>query len=374
VRRGFTCVGRCSSKFVAAQKPLIFCRLPLTIVRAVTRPNGAFARDVVVRETEAGGGLQGMKRSFPPPAGISEAARHFLQDAAPIADLNLSLEALIARRQEIYASVAPGGKAVQEGLNVAVEWTELDGVPVQWVMPQAVRGDAIILYFFGGGHITGSPDEDLAITARLAHFSGCRICVPAYRLAPEHPYPAALEDAVRVYRALLKNHPGQRIGVAGESAGGNLVLGLVSAAAAAGLTLPDVAALMSPWCDLGHSGDTIRTLDGIDPTLDLDHQLEHMARAYAGGRDRTSPEISPLFAPVPAGFPPTVITSGTRDVLLSDAARLSTKLREAGVTVDLRLSEGMWHVFEYYPDLPEAEASLRGIAAFMTPYLAEKPA
>lgn len=314
-----------------------------------------------------------MKRSFPPPALISPAAKRFLLDALPIADLNLSLDALIGKRQEIHASVSPGGRAVQAELKVAVEWAELAGVPVQWVLPQAARDDAIVLYFFGGGHITGSPDEDLAITARLAHFSGCRICVPAYRLAPEHPYPAALDDALGVYEALLKKHRGQRIGLAGESAGGNLVLGLIGTAAAAGLALPDVVALMSPWCDLGHSGDSIRTLDGIDPTLDLDHQLCHMARAYAGGRDLTSPEISPLFAQVPAGFPPTVITSGTRDVLLSDAARLSTKLREAGVTVDLRISEGMWHVFEYYPDLPEAEASLRGIAAFMAPYLAERP-
>ena len=93
-----------------------------------------------------------------------------------------------------------------------------------------------------------------------------------------------------------------------------------------------------------------------------------MAQGYAGGRLLNDPEISPLYAPV-QGFPPTIITTGTRDLLLSDSARLSTKLRAAGVTVDLRVFEGMWHVFEYYPDLPEAELSTRGIAEFLTQHL-----
>ena len=151
-----------------------------------------------------------------------------------------------------------------------------------------------------------------------------------------------------------------------NSAGGNLALALINTAATAGLPMPAVAALLSPWSDLTHASDTVRTLDGIDPTLSLVAVGDGMANAFAGGQPRNSPEISPLLAEVPKGFPPTLITSGTRDAMLSDCARLSTKLRAAGVAAELRVWEGMWHVFEFYSELPEAEASLREIAAFLS--------
>ena len=310
-----------------------------------------------------------MNRSFPAPSSISDAARRFIDEAVPLESINTGLEALEAKRRELHSLYSPPGLGVQKALGVIVEEREIDGVTVKWVRPEMVRHPQVVLYFFGGGHITGSPDEDLAITARIAHFTGRRVCVPAYRLAPEKPYPAALEDAMAVYQALLREYGAQSMALSGESAGGNLSLALIGAAAARGLDLPAAVALLSPWCDLTHSGDTIRTLDGIDPTLDLDHLLSHMARAYAGGRPLASPDISPLFADVAKGFPPTLITTGTRDVLLSDCARLSTKLRRAGVNVDLRVTEGMWHVFEFYPQLPEAEDSIRGIATFLDKHL-----
>jgi monoterpene epsilon-lactone hydrolase len=310
-----------------------------------------------------------INRNFPAPSSISEVARRFIDEAVPLESINTGLEAINAKRHELHALYSPPGLDVQKSLGVTVEESEIDGVTVKWVRPGMIRHPQIILYFFGGGHITGSPDEDLAITARIAHFSGRKVCVPAYRLAPENPYPAALEDAVAVYQALLREYCARSLALSGESAGGNLSLALIGAAAARGLPLPAATALLSPWSDLTHSGDTIRTLDGIDPTLDLDHQLSHMARAYAGGRPLASPDISPLFADVAKGFPPTLISTGTRDVLLSDCARLSTKLRAAGVEVDLRVMEGMWHVFEFYPQLPEAEDSIRGIAAFLDKHL-----
>jgi monoterpene epsilon-lactone hydrolase len=310
-----------------------------------------------------------INRSFPAPSSISEVARRFIDEAMPLESINTGLKALKAKRHELHSLYSPPGRDVQKTLGVIVEESEIDGVTVKWVKPQMIRHPQVILYFFGGGFITGSPDEDLAITARIAHFSGRKVCVPAYRLSPENPYPAALEDAVAVYQALLREYGAPSLALSGESAGGNLSLALIGAAASRGLPLPAAMALLSPWCDLTHSGDTIRTLDGIDPTIDLDHQLSHMARAYAGGRPLASPDISPLFADVAKGFPPTLISTGTRDVLLSDCARLSTKLRAAGVDVDLRVMEGMWHVFEFYPKLPEAEDSIRGIAAFLDKHL-----
>jgi monoterpene epsilon-lactone hydrolase len=300
-------------------------------------------------------------RRFPAPTTVSPAAHRFLTEAEPLTMMDLSPSAMAERRQAIYDAVAPGGKRLAETLGVQETEGQVAGVPVQWVTPADLRHDHTLLYFFGGGHITGSPDEDLSITARLAHFMGAKVCAPHYRLAPEHPFPAARTDAVAVYSDLISRG---RVAVAGESAGANLTLALLSQIT----IMPSAVALMSPWCDLTHQGDTITTLDGIDPSLDYTHQLRHMAQGYAGGRALSDPEISPLYAPV-QGFPPTVITTGTRDLLLSDAARLSTKLRAAGVTVDLRVFEGMWHVFEYYPDLPEAELSTRGIAEFLTHHL-----
>jgi acetyl esterase/lipase len=276
----------------------------------------------------------------------------------------MSRDAIAAQRKANFDLYAPVGIASQKALGVTIEESRVAGVPVEWMSPRAVLGEQIILYFFGGGHVLGSPSEDLAITARLAHFAGRRVCAVRYRLAPENPYPAALEDALAVYSDLAARGA-RSIAVAGESAGGNLSLALVHAAARRGLDLPAALALLSPWCDLTHSGDTIRTLDGIDPTLGLEQLLGPMARAYAGGRPLDDPGVSPLLADVPKGFPPTLITSGTRDMLLSDSARLAAKLRRAGVDAEIRVYEGMWHVFEFYPDVPEGEESLRGISAFL---------
>lgn len=306
-----------------------------------------------------------VSRRFPAPSGVSGAARRFIVDAAPIAKRDVNREAIVAERRALYDAYAPISLAAQKAVGASIEESELSGVRVQWVSPARVRHADVILYFFGGGHVTGSPTEDLAITARLADFTGRRVCAPYYRLAPEHPYPAAVEDALAVYRWLLKEHGARSLAVSGESAGGNLALALIGAAAKQGLALPAAAALLSPWADLTHSGDTIATLSGIDPTLDADLNLDTGARVYAGKEPLGSPGVSPLFADVPKGFPPTLITTGTRDLLLSDCARLSTKLRAAGVEAELRVTEGMWHVFEFYPDLPEAEASLKGISEFL---------
>jgi acetyl esterase/lipase len=304
------------------------------------------------------------------PSTVSEAARRFIDEAPPLTPIDLSPQALAAQRRANLKAYGPPGEAVAVTLGVTTHDDRLSGVPVQWVVPPEENGDGVILYFFGGGYVYGSPAEDLAITARLAAFAGRKVCTPAYRLAPEHPFPTQRDEGLAVYRALLADHA--PIAIAGESAGGNLALAVIGRVATAGLRMPIAAALLSPWSDLTHQGDTIRTLDGIDPTLS-GQSGDAFARAFAGGRPLDNPEISPLFADVPKGFPPTLITSGTRDALLSDCARLSTRLRHAGVDAELRVWEGLWHVFEFTPDLPEAEASLREVAVFLRARLATNP-
>lgn len=242
------------------------------------------------------------------------------------------------------------------------------GIACQEVRPKPGAAssitDRVILYFFGGGYAQGSPFEDLPITAALADFTGARVVVPHYRLAPENPYPAALNDGIAVYRALVDASAPSRLALAGESAGGNLALAVLGRARAEGLSMPCAAALLSPWADLSNAGDSIAANASRDPTLDP-FMLEDFAAAYAAGADRRDTGISPLFGSFDSAWPPFMVTTGTRDLLMSQSVRLAEVLRRAGVGIDLRIWDGLWHVFEFYDELPEAARSLAQIAAFL---------
>jgi len=307
-----------------------------------------------------------MEPRCPPCATISHAARDFISQsgAAVWEDVDLTPEGLTALRLETSHIAAPGCQAVQSELGAVVKDGQIGGVPVLWVLPQGVRGPEVILYMHGGGFISGCPEDDVSIFARLADILGRRVCAPRYRLAPEYPFPAACDDAMTVYRGLVDG-----VVVVGQSAGGNLALGVVLRGEAAGLSPPKAVALLSPWADLSHSGDSHAILTDLDPTLSVKHFLEPASLAYAGGRFLASPEISPLFDDFPANFPPTIISTATRDLLLSDSVRLAAKLRAVGCAVDLHVAEGLWHAFEWHTDIPEAAESVREIASFLSQHL-----
>lgn len=302
---------------------------------------------------------------LPIPTSISPRAQEMLRNSPALAARSMEMAALNKRRKDTFDFYAPEGVKAVKDLGGAVSEVALGGVRTQMVAPKTIRDDKVILYFFGGGFVQGSPEEDLAITAILAHETGQRIYAPYYRLAPEHPCPAALEDALATYHALVAEKGAASITVMGESAGAGLALSLILNAAQNGLPMPARAVLLSPWSDLSKTGDTLSTLEGCDPSLHYELTLEGPAKAYAGSRDLKDPLVSPLYADFPKNFPKTLITTGTRDLFLSDCARLSTKMRAAGIAAELRVWEGMWHVFEYYLELPEARASLSEIAAFI---------
>ena len=310
-------------------------------------------------------------RNRPIPSAISDQARTFFETAPPLKAWPITGETIDEVRRTERAGCAAHSEAARAALTRRVEETEIAGVPVEVVEPKGYdeeRDSWGVLYFHGGAHVTGSPFEDLPITAGLAHRLGVRVFSTRYRLAPEHPFPAGLDDGVAVYRGLLESFDAGRLAVAGESAGGNLALAVVLRARDEGFALPAAAALLSPWCDITGTGDSTASLSGLDPTLDYRPHLEQAAAAYAGDRDHKDPLVSPVYADYRPGFPPTLITSGTRDLLLSDCARLSTAMRLAGVDARLHVWEGLWHVFEWYPDIPEAELSLDEIAAFLRRY------
>lgn len=206
----------------------------------------------------------------------------------------------------------------------------------------------VILYCHGGGYSTGSSLYARTLTGKLAMSTSMDVLSFDYRLAPEHPYPAATEDAMRVWNYLMLLGYGARdIILAGDSAGGNLALSLTLKLKEEGRLLPRGLVLMSPWTDLTSSGKSHMSKAEIDPVLNAPY-LEEMIRNYAEGQELTNPLISPLFGDY-AGFPPTYIQVGNNEILLDDSVMLYKKLLKANVSVRLDIFKGMWHVFQMSP-------------------------
>lgn len=241
------------------------------------------------------------------------------------------------------------------------------GVVAEWIeAPGAYLGT--ILYLHGGAYTLGSINTHRELVARLSRSTGMRALVINYRLAPEHPYPAALEDATMAYRWLLTQgiEPAQII-IAGDSAGGGLTLATLLALRATGELLPAGAICISPWTDLACTGECVHEKAPLDKILSPD-ALAHSAKSYAGGQDLRSPLISPLYANL-SGLPPMLIQVGTDEILLDDAKRISEKAQIAGVDVTLEIWEGMFHVFQIIPFMPESKKALENIADFVSKIL-----
>ncbi|MEM7057317.1 MAG: alpha/beta hydrolase [Pseudomonadota bacterium] len=267
-------------------------------------------------------------------------------------------------RAELRAYYTPGVERAIAASGVAVSDAQIAGVSCLELLPNEPK-PGTILYCYGGGFVSGSPFEDLIVAAPLAQLAARRVIMPNYRLAPEHPWPASIDDGYAVYRSLTDVQP---FGLAGESAGGNMALALILRARAEGLPLPSAMALLSPWCDLTHGGDSLTANDGRDPTLSFEW-VKLAAELYADGADRSKPDISPLFGKFGSWAPPTMITTGTRDLLQSHAVCLSRVLKASGIPTDINIWDGLWHVFEFDDRLPEAAQSIAAIAEFVSAHM-----
>lgn len=238
------------------------------------------------------------------------------------------------------------------------------GVPGLWVRHRDSEDRRVILFLHGGGYTLGSPDTHKSLASHLAAATRASVLLPKYRLAPEHPYPAALEDALAAYRALLDRHQPGDIVIGGDSAGGGLALCTAIALRDAGLALPSALLLISPWTDLSLSGETITSMSEIDPMLPRAWS-QRAAQAYRGGLPLTDPRISPLFATL-EGLPPMLIQVGSDEILLSDAQRLAERARAASVDVRLQVEQGLWHDFQVHAGvLKAADAAILRIADFL---------
>ncbi|KJC50403.1 esterase [Bradyrhizobium sp. LTSP885] len=243
------------------------------------------------------------------------------------------------------------------------------GVDGEWIVPADAPHDKAILYFHGGGFRIGSVASHRDLIARIAEASGCRVLAINYRLAPEHRFPAALDDALNAYRYL--GDQGLRpsgIAFAGDSAGGNLVLGAMLAARDRGEPLPAAGALMSPWTDLTAAGASYESRAKADPI----HQramILALARNYLGkDGNPCNPLASPLYADL-TGLPPLLVQVGDRETVRDDATGLAARAKAAGADVELQVWDGMIHVFQMFPEIPQAQEAVAGLANFLRNHL-----
>ena len=238
------------------------------------------------------------------------------------------------------------------------------GVSVERLEPRKATA-LTLLHLHGGGYVMGDPAGSRSLTTRLALSTPAAVFSVDYRLAPEHPFPAAVEDAVAVFADLIAcDVDPARMGLIGESAGGGLAVATLVAARDRGLPMPAACVALSPWTDLACEGSSHTALHGRDPLLTRDILLE-MADLYLGGHDRADPLASPALADLTA-LPPLLIQAGSDEVLRDDAVRLAQVAEACGVAVELRIWPGMIHVWQMFGDLlPEAEGAISEIRRFL---------
>ena len=247
------------------------------------------------------------------------------------------------------------------------------GVKIYTLTPKTIADqnkDRILLNLHGGGYVLNPGVAGTLESVYMAGFGGMKVVCADYRMPPDYPYPASMDDAMAVYRELLKTYPPEKIGVFGTSTGGGMTLALVLRCKKEGLPLPGAIAPGTPWSDLTRTGDSYFTNDHVDNILvSYDGWLKSAAKVYANGHDLKDPMLSPIYGDM-SGFPPALLTSGTRDLFLSNTVRAHLKLLEAGCDASLIVFEGMSHA-EYHmvPDAPETAFHFRQVAKFFEKHL-----
>jgi acetyl esterase/lipase len=258
---------------------------------------------------------------------------------------------------ESFASPPPPGTTVDP--------TDAGGVPAEWVTAAGVTASHVLLYLHGGGYQGGSPAMLRNLVAHISAAARCRVLSVDYRLAPEHPFPAAVDDTLAAYRYLLRAGTSPAaIAIGGDSAGGGLTLAAMVALRDAGDPLPAAAVVMSPWTDLALTGESVRTRVDVDVMIKPAGARES-AETYLAGADPRHPYASPLYAEL-RGLPPLLIHVGDAEVILDDSTRFATKARAAGVDVTLEVWDEMPHVWHAFVGvLPESAQAIERIGAWL---------
>ena len=242
---------------------------------------------------------------------------------------------------------------------------KIGDVPAEWIVAPGAADDRVILYLHGGGYVMGSINTHRAMIARISRAAKARVLALDYRLAPEHPFPAAVDDATTAYRWLLQQgYKPNKIVISGDSAGGGLTFSTLVALRESKTPLPAAAAPISPWTDLAATGASLKTRAKVDPMVG-DNGLAPMAQHYAGSHDLKHPGVSPLYADLKE-LPPLLIHVGDAEILLDDSTRIAERAKAAGVDVTLEVWPEMvhvWHVFAKI--LPEGQQAIDRIGEFV---------
>jgi epsilon-lactone hydrolase len=246
----------------------------------------------------------------------------------------------------------------------------IDGMYAEWLIPARANREKVILYTIGGGYVSGSCSDHRTLVAKVAQNSGFAVLMFDHRLAPEHPYPAALEDAVTAYRWLLdQGTRPENILIMGESAGGGLCLATLLALRDQGFPLPVAAVALSPWTDLKLTGDSYRTKANV--CISPPGMSQVCSKYYVGDHDPTEPWISPLYGDL-HGLPPLYINVGEYETMLDDSTRFAAKAKEAGVDTTLVVGPKMIHVYPLMaPMFPEATEALENVCIFIKKHLGQ---
>jgi acetyl esterase/lipase len=316
--------------------------------------------------SERAGVIRLPARDIPVPSSVSPEARAVLANPPaerfefPALDDPAAWRAKIAAHDGAIAAMMAGRAAAAP---VTVRHRDLPDCRVYELTPDGLDAgdDRVYLEIHGGGFIWGGGELCAAMAVGTALSTGARVWAVDYRMPPDHPFPAALDDCLAAYRALLDERPADRIIVRGASAGGNLAAALILRARDEGLPLPAAAVLMTPVSDLTESGDSHQVNLGLDPLIPGSHRPAFLL--YAGRQDLSHPYLSPLHGDFGKGFPPTILTTGTRDMLLSDTVLLHRALRRAGVPAELHVTEAGGHG-GFLGMAPEDQEILREVRRF----------
>ncbi len=279
-------------------------------------------------------------------------------------------KALIDRSPDAAVAVQ---KSVREKLGVTLEPTVIGGVRAFILSPREIppaNRNRLLVHLHGGAYVFNSGEAGTAEATMMAAYGGFRVISIDYRMPPDHPFPAAVDDAMAVWREAVKTTDPRNMAIFGTSAGGGLTLAMILRAKQEGLALPGAIAPGSPWADLTETGDTFKTNEWLDNVVvSYNGSLRHAAELYANGHDLKEPLLSPIYGDF-TGFPPAILTSGTRDLFLSLTVLTHRKLRRAGVEADLQVFEGMSHGdYQSDPFAPETKEAFTEIARFFDKHL-----
>ena len=317
-------------------------------------------------------------RVFPVPDDISPAAQAMVGAPYRVPAWNAnpaSADEWRAFVKKLAAAALPGLAKAREALGVTMAPTVIGGVPGFVFTPKAIpeaHRNQLIINVHGGGYVYGPGESGTIEAVLIAAYGGYKVIEFDYRMPPDAPYPAAMDDAMAVWKAALAMDDPSRMAIVGTSTGGGMALAMILRAKQEGLALPAAIAPGTPWSDMTETGDSYKTNEWVDNVLvSYGGYLGHAAQLYANGHDLKDPQLSPIYGDF-HGFPPAILTTGTRDLFLSNTVRTHRKLRQAGVDAELQVFEGFSHAqYLMDPMAPETKEVFTEIASFLDKHLAQ---